>query len=211
MEEKKMVNTKERLKELVGKLGMGQNSFEASCGLGNGIINNSRGGVSSSTLEKILITYPNISLDWLVCGKGSMFKDEPIKSYTTGIPYFDVDFEMGFDLMVNDQTTTPEYNIDFAPYNKCTCWCNARGNSMYPTIASGDIIALKEIKDISFLVSDEIYAIVTKNDMRTIKRLRDCGDEYALVPDNKQDYSEQRIKKDMIAKVYQVMGTMKMF
>ena len=209
------MTTKDRLLKLLEKLDLGQNKFEEKCGISRGTIAHSKGDMSSTSLMKISRTYPEVNIDWLITGNDEMFKEEsyksPTKSYTNGIPYFDVDFEMGFDLMVNDQTTTPEYNIDFAPYNKCTCWCNARGNSMYPTIASGDIIALKEIKDISFLVSDEIYAIVTKNDMRTIKRLRDCGDEYALVPDNKQDYSEQRIKKDMIEKVYQVMGTMKMF
>ena len=137
---------------------------------------------------------------------------EPMKSYTEGIPYYNVDFEMGFDLMVNDQTSRPEYKINFMPYNnKCDAWCNARGNSMYPTIASGDIIALKEVKDFSFLISDEIYAIVTSNGLRTIKRLRDAGDDFLLIPDNKKDFSEQRVNKHLITKVYQVMGCMKMF
>ena len=207
-----MDNTKDRLKELAKAYGMGQNKFEASCGLGNGTINNSRGGVSSTTLEKISSTYPEVNIEWLVTGKGNMLKDVPVKSYTDGIPYYNVDFEMGFDVMVNDQTSQPDYNINFVPYNnKCDVWCNARGNSMWPTIASGDIIALKEVKDFSFLVSGEIYAIVTSNGLRTIKRLRDEGEEYVLIPDNKKDYSEQRINKHLITKVYQVMGAMKMF
>ena len=209
-----MGNTKDRLKELAKAYGMGQNKFEASCGLGNGTINNSRGGVSSATLEKILITYPEVNIEWLVTGNGNMLKEDdekPVISYTEGVPYYNVDFEMGFDLMVNDQTANPEYNISFSPYNKCDVWCNARGNSMYPTIASGDIIALKEIKDFSFLVSGEIYAIVTSNGLRTIKRLKDEGEDYVLIPDNKKDYSEQRINKHLVTRVYQVMGCMKMF
>jgi SOS-response transcriptional repressor LexA len=205
-----MDNTKDRLKELIKAYGMGQNKFEAKCGLANGTINNSRGGVSSLTLEKISNTYPEVNIEWLVSGIGEMFKDVPVKSYTEGIPYYNVDFEMGFDLMVNDQTANPEYNISFAPYNKCDVWCNARGNSMYPTIASGDIIALKEVRDFSFLVSDEIYAIVTSNGLRTIKRLRDAGEDYVLIPDNK-NFSEQRINKSLVTKVYQVKGCMKMF
>jgi len=48
-------------------------------------------------------------------------------SYGNGKPYYNVDFEMGYDLMVNDQTTNADYMIDFEPYNKCDCWCNARG------------------------------------------------------------------------------------
>lgn len=137
---------------------------------------------------------------------------QPSRSFNpnVGVPYFNVDFEMGFDLMVNDQTTTPSYMINFHPYNKCTCWCNARGNSMHPTISSGDIIALRKIEDFRFLISGEIYAIVTQNELRTIKRVKDNGDTMTLIPDNK-DYPEQTINKNDVLHVYQVMGSMKMF
>lgn len=40
---------------------------------------------------------------------------------------------------------------------------------MEPEINHGDIIALKKIEDKSFLPLGEVYAIVTTNDMRTIK------------------------------------------
>ena len=205
---------KDRLMELLSELGMSQGKFEKKVGLANAAVTNSKGGMSAKNLEKIQAAFPNVNLEWLVTGKGSMFKDadeKPVISYTDGVPYYNVDFEMGFDLMVEDKTANPEYNISFSPYNKCDVWCNARGNSMYPTIASGDIIALKEIKDFSFLVSDEIYAIVTSNGLRTIKRLRDEGEDYVLIPDNKKDYSEQRINKHLVTRVYQVMGCMKMF
>lgn len=210
-----MKTTKDRLLELLEELGYGQNKFEEKCGISRGTIAHSKGDMSSTSLNKIANTYPNVNVHWLITGEGEMFKDEkemPMKSYTEGVPYYNVDFEMGFDLMVNDQTTRPEYKINFMPYNnKCDVWCNARGNSMYPTIASGDIIALKEVKDFSFLISDEIYAIVTSNGLRTIKRLRDAGDDFLLIPDNKKDFSEQRVNKHLVTKVYQVMGCMKMF
>lgn len=207
-----METTKDRLLMLLEKLNMGgQNKFEEFCGMSRGTIAHSKGDVSSTNLSRIAKTYPEVNIEWLVSGNGNMFKETPIKSYTEGVPYYNVDFEMGFDLMVEDKTANPEYNISFSPYNKCDVWCNARGNSMYPTIASGDIIALKEIKDFSFLVSGEIYAIVTSNGLRTIKRLRDEGEDYVLIPDNKKDYSEQRINKHLVTRVYQVMGCMKMF
>jgi SOS-response transcriptional repressor LexA len=82
---------------------------------------------------------------------------------------------------------------------------------MAPTISNGDVIALKEVMDPkSCLINDEIYAIVTTNDLRTIKRIKDNGDTITLIPDNKQ-YSEQTIKKEMIFKVFRVMGCIKKF
>ena len=158
---------------------------------------------------------------WLVDGEGQKFRypDEVLESLPArrsydmrvGVPYYNVDFRMGFDLIVNSQTVNPDYMIDFEPYNNCDCWCNARGESMAPTLSNGDVIALKEVKEPkSCLINDEIYAIVTTNDLRTIKRIKDNGDTITLIPDNKQ-YSEQTIKKEMIFKVFRVMGCIKKF
>ena len=72
----------------------------------------------------------------------------PSISYTHGRPYFNVDFLGGFDIVLNDQTVLPEYNIDFKPYNKDgVMWCNITGHSMEPLVSSGDVIAIKEMKD----------------------------------------------------------------
>lgn len=175
---------------------------------------------SVADVHKICDTY-RVRKGWLVDGDGQKYRlpDEVLetiparRSYDTrvGVPYYNVDFAMGYDMLENDQTVNPDYMIDFAPYNKCQAWFNATGNSMYPTIASGDKIAIKEIHDPkSCLISGEIYAIVTTNELRTIKRVRDNGDTITLIPDNK-DYPEQTISKDLILKVFKVMGSVKMF
>lgn len=175
---------------------------------------------SVADVHKICDTY-RVRKGWLVDGDGQKYRlpDEVLetiparRSYDTrvGVPYYNVDFAMGYDMLENDQTVNPDYMIDFAPYNKCQAWFNATGNSMYPTIASGDKIAIKEIRDPkSCLISGDIYAIVTTNELRTIKRVRDNGDTITLIPDNKE-YPEQTIPKSLILKVYKVMGSVKMF
>lgn len=172
----------------------------------------------TDTDVKLISKRYGVRVGWLMSGEGEKFNateeqvhhDNPARSTRTGIPYFNVDFEMGFDLMENDTTTNSEYMIDFAPYNKCTCWCNARGNSMYPTLSNGDIIALKQVVDFHLLLSGEIYGIVTINGLRTIKRIKDNGDTLTLIPDNKE-YPEQTIDKKDVLRVFQVMGSMKMF
>lgn len=136
----------------------------------------------------------------------------PLINYQTGVPYYNVDFIGGFDIVLNDQTITPEYLIDFKKYNEATCWCNVSGHSMEPEINNGDIIALKKIEDFSFLPLGEVYAIVTTNGMRTIKRLGPSQNPecYTLVPTNKSpEYGIQEIPKDMIENIFQVLGCMK--
>lgn len=175
---------------------------------------------SVADVHKICDTF-KVRKSWLVDGEGQKYRlpEEVLetmparRSYdkNVGIPYYNVDFAMGFDSYVNDQTVDPQYMIDFSPYNRADCWCNASGDSMSPTISNGDLIAIKEVSDpASCLINDEIYAIVTVNDLRTIKRVRDNGDTVTLIPDNK-DYSEQTISKSLILKVFKVLGSMKMF
>lgn len=204
---------KERIMSFISTKGISIREFEKRSGLSNGYIKSLKGSPTVSRMSMIIRAFPEINPKWLQFGEGDMFKEgetQIVKSYTKGIPYFNVDFEMGYDEMFNDQTSNPEFLIDFKPYNKCDVWCNARGNSMYPTIASGDIIALKEIKDTRYIISNEIYAIVTDNGMRTIKRIIDKGDRYTLVPDNKE-YPEQYIDKSVVTKLFLVVGAMKMF
>ena len=88
------------------------------------------------------------------------------------------------------------------------------GDSMEPEISSGDIIALRQIPDWRFLVYGEIYAIVTRNDLRTVKRLGpgSTPDTFTLIPTNKSpEYVAQEIEKADILHVYQVIGCMKKF
>lgn len=200
---------------------------------------NGRNDISTDLARVINDKYPNVNSDWLLTGKGEMLiadKEEPTEkeaeepktdeakqndsseneepkiSFTSGVPYYNVDFIGGFDLVMNDQTINPEYLIDFKKYNDATCWCNVTGHSMEPEITHGDMIALKEIKDMSFLPFGEVYAIVTTNEMRTIKRLGkgDDKDHYNLIPTNKsQEYAIQELPKRMISAIFQVLGCMK--
>lgn len=175
---------------------------------------------SVADVHKICDTY-RIRKGWLVDGEGQKFRlpEEVLEAIPVrrsfdarvGVPYYNVDFAMGFDIMVNDQTYKSEYLVDFSPYNKADAWCNASGDSMHPTISSGDKIALKEVRDPkSCLINGDIYAIVTTNNLRTIKRVKDNGDTITLIPDNKE-YSEQTIGKELILRVFKVMGCVKMF
>lgn len=140
-------------------------------------------------------------------------KHEPQKHMSLdkkGVPYYNVSFSMSFDLLGEDSTSKPDYMIDFEPYNNCDVWCNAHGNSMAPTISNGDIVALKKIWDIKYLINREIYAIQTKSGLRTIKRVKDNGDTITLIADNKE-YEPQTIPKNEIEQIFIVKGSMKVF
>lgn len=141
---------------------------------------------------------------------GIASEPSPVQSYEKGKPYYNVDFALGFCIHENDQTQHPDYLIDFKPYNDCDLYCNAYGDSMHPTISSGDIVALKRIQDFRYLINGQIYAIVTSNGLRTIKRIRDNGDTLTLIADN-QAVGEQTIPKAIVTHAFLVRGSIKMF
>lgn len=209
------MNVNSRILEFVSAKGLSVAEFERLCGLSNGYVRKVKDSLGKRGLTDILRKFPELNSDWLLTGKGDMFlsqQSNPIINYTTGVPYYNVDFIGGFDLVLNDQTINPEYLIDFKLYNEATCWCNVTGHSMEPEIAHGDMIALKKIEDFSFIPFGEVYAIVTTNEMRTIKRIGPATnpENYSLIPTNKSpEYGVQELPKRMIRHIYHVLGCMK--
>lgn len=213
-----MNNNGERIAQIISKFCESKADFARRVGekpqtVSNWVVRDN--GIN--VLNKVMEVFPQVNKDWLMTGHGDMIKSnnnnsEPQINFTKGVPYYNVDFIGGFDIVLNDQTVSPEYLIDFRKYNEATCWCNVTGHSMEPEITHGDIIALKKIEDKSFLPLGEVYAIVTTNGMRTIKRLGPSSDPkcYTLVPTNKSpEYGIQELPKDMIEHIFQVLGCMK--
>lgn len=126
-----------------------------------------------------------------------------------GVPYYNVDFINGYDVIMNDQTVNPEFFINFPLYNNATCWVNASGKSMEPLITPGDIIAIRKLNDWqTYLLPGEVYAIVT-TEYRTIKRiLEKDADTIILVPEN-SDFGRKEIPKSIVLEVFQVLGCVK--
>ena len=131
-----------------------------------------------------------------------------------GVPYYDVDFHGGFDIVLNDQTVRPSYYIDFPPYNHADAWINVTGKSMSPFISHGDIAALKKLSDWrTFFPVGEVYAIYTE-EHRFIKIVTEGKDEdhFTLISYNKsKEFIDQQIPKKVIREMFRVLGSIKKF
>ena len=185
------------------------------------IVGKRQGKPSYDVIEKICAN-ANVSPEWLLTGNGPMLKPlsedspanpEPIVSYdpNIGVPYFDVDITAGFDLIFNDQTVTPVANIVVYGFEKASVWCNVTGDSMYPKICHGDMIALRECRPDDVLYG-EIYAVVLDN-IRTVKILRKAKDPTMLrfIPINTEKYDEQEFEKSRIIRIFEVLGNISRF
>jgi phage repressor protein C with HTH and peptisase S24 domain len=186
------------------------------CGLSNGTAARLRQTTRQSTLDRIANAC-DLNIQWLLTGEGEMLVTNeprlaPEISFKEGVPYYDVDFQLGFEEFEGVDNPNPRYLIRMPGYEKATLWCNASGHSMEPEINHGDILALQRINDFSFLPFGDVYGFITTNGMRTIKRLGRSARQgyYRLIPTNKE-YDEQEIPISSIEMVYRVMGAMKAF
>ncbi len=242
----KILNIKERILQIPEKEGITKQSFfeKISMTYGNFTGKSKNTPINSNAIEDILLKFPHINPDWLLLGDGEMYRTKRSAPENTlhqaeierlievlpmeidhvrpkitegiGVPYFDVDFVGGFDVVINDQTINPIFHINYPPFNDCTCWVNLIGDSMKgdsdKSIIPNSIIALKYENDWQgFTLLNENYAIVT-DEFRTVKMLGEGKDErhFNMIPHNKY-YSEQQIPKEMIRHLFRVKGAMKKF
>lgn len=218
----KITTVLDRIDELIKAKGLSYRAFSMSIGTPPMTLSSMfkrRSDPSALFIATIVSVYPDVSPEWLLLGKGDMFKKEsiiPQVSYSEGRPYYNVDFIGGFDLILNDQTINPEYNINFQPYNKeGVIWCNITGHSMEPEIHNGDMIAIKKISEsnINYLPFGEVYAIIT-DEYRTVKRISKSDKEgfIRLIPSNRSpEYAPQDIPISMIKSIFLVLANVKRF
>lgn len=211
------------LKKLRVSKGFSQADIASKLAVKNGTISNYENSVSSpdlgmlTKLSKILET----STDQLL--GIDTFQQSVVNEVATpyltaqkGVPYFDVDFKGGFDLVFNNQNITPAFHINYPPFKEADCWVNITGGSMAPQICHGDLVALQRIENKSwqeFLLLGEVYAIVC-DDFRTIKVIAQGKDDkhFNLVPYSKEvEFSEQQIPKKLIKQMFKVLGSIKKF
>ena len=227
MKAENSTNIKDRILQIPDYKGLSKEIFfnDINQSYGNYRGKSKKSSPSSDVIAEISTKYPNINIDWLLTGNGEMLKKEnslTLKNSETpainkdykGVPYYDVDFIGGFDLVVEDNSINPSFYIDFSPFNDADYWVNITGKSMSPFISHGDIVALQKFDGWNdFLLFGEIYAIVTDN-FRTIKIVGKGEDKehFSLIPYSKSsEFSQQDIPKRLISHMFKVKGSIKKF
>lgn len=71
-----METVKDRLKHFIKTLGMSVNAFEKKWGTGQSYVNNISKGIGNEHLTNLCNLYPELNLNWLFTGKGSMLLPE---------------------------------------------------------------------------------------------------------------------------------------
>lgn len=208
-----MEEVRERIKELVRESGVAANSFGKTVGIDPSNFSRKMRGEQSITRKDIdkISSAIGVSKTWLMDGSGEKYiKEEASAQIGTcaGVPYYDMDFALGFGDLLGEKNPAQVRYISIPGYEAADMWVRTSGDAMSPTINNGDIIALKEVSDWRvFMPMNEIYAVETTNDLRTIKVIRVGKDpEHLTLHSHNEDYEDQEVLKSSIKKVYKVLG-----
>ncbi|MDR2683905.1 MAG: hypothetical protein LBB53_00810 [Prevotellaceae bacterium] len=187
-------NIKTRFILFLKYLGIGQTQFEKKCDISRGTINNIKDGVSSPNLKKVIETYPELSLEWLVTGKGEMLRSDkktdknlPVAvKNSEGIPLIPIEAMAGFG---TGEVQVLEYECEryiIPMFKDAEFLILVKGSSMYPKYNSGDLVACKKVPLDTFFQWNKVYVLDTEQGA-LIKRIKQGSDKehISLVSDNK--------------------------
>ena len=68
------LTVKERLLLFIQSQQLSQIDFAEKCGLSRGYVNNVKDGIYQSSLRKISDAFPELNTEWLLMGKGKMYR-----------------------------------------------------------------------------------------------------------------------------------------
>ncbi len=172
------------------------------------------------------------SIDWLISGKGLVFKTD--ESYSVEIyspnlskeeiaklteykpsslndlaPYYGVDFTAGNAVAAfDDQTVEPEYFMDIPDFRGCKAF-RAYSDSMEQAIKGGSIPFGTKLSDVSSAEFGQVYGIVLNDGRRMLKYLRrhpeDPSSYFLLASENKV-YDDMEIKKESVKSLWLIHG-----
>lgn len=223
----------ERIQRLVNDRGITVNAFSKLVDITQSNLSRKlRGALPITELDLFKIANAlKVEMDWLKDGVGEPYQEEgksmlnaELEGKATSArplvsmektrnrkPFYDIDFALGFQEYFNDSNEAPSCYVEMPGFDTVDFWCRASGDSMMPCIKNGDAIGLKEIDAwFDFIPMNEVYAIVTMNNLRTVKVIRKGHDETCFTLHSyNSEYEDQEIQKSSILKVYKVIGVAK--
>lgn len=210
---------KDRISEFIQYKNITIAEFERNVSLANGYIKKFKGSIGSDKLSNIISYYPDININWLITGEGSMLKSEnsnmvaePLVEYgkkqtKPRIPYTAAagSLTSAVEGITADQCEQiPRINI-FPEYDFTII---IKGDSMEPKYEGGDEVACKRIDSTSFIQWGKVHVLDTAQGI-LIKRTYEDGDRIRCVSYN-QEYPDFSIDKSEIYSMSLVVGLIRL-
>ena len=202
---------KTRLNEFLKYLGIGQAKFAERIGVSRGFANNVGDSIRADNLAKISKVYPELNIVWLQTGEGQMLKSAALVPDEKGIPYYDMDVTASITESFHDVREEVQYYINYPPLNDCDAAFPVYGDSMIPDFYPGEVILVREIRNVDSMLWGEPYLVITNADcdnLRTIKNvyLSDDRRNFILRATNPRYTGDTIVPRDCVLKIFLVKG-----
>jgi len=208
---------KERVKEILEENSHSINSIHREIRIPQTTLNNQINGNSNISLDTVLAIngkFENISLEWLLTGKGEKYKTDSNKIVENDknnfmmVPQYSLDVSGGTK---NTELDSFGYLIGYTPFSmgrEHDICCPVTGRSMYPDYPPGCLVLLRPVKDWrDFLELGRVYVLELEDGRRLIKELRKGKDkEHFTIHSRNDNYEDMDIPKRIIIRIYLVIA-----
>lgn len=230
------MDAKDRISKYIDFKGISVYKLEVDAGFSNGYWRKTK-SISANAVENILRIYSDLDPVWVITGVGEMIK-QPSTQEASGdiIPLshpktpdkiypmsefnlYDIDVSAGLSrLFSEDGDRNKAYlgKISIPNMPKCDGAVKVIGDSMYPLLKSGDIIAYKEVHSIESVQYGEIYILQIENDsdvsvvVKYVKKSSEGNDYLNLVSYNKE-HDPKDVRKENITALARVILCIRQF
>ncbi|WP_308662070.1 S24 family peptidase [uncultured Alistipes sp.] len=163
--------------------------------------------------DKIISAFPEIDRSWLLSGEGNMLKpmETVFVKKSDGIPFYDMDVTAGITESFADVREEVQYYINYPPLNDCDAAFPVYGDSMEPDFYPGDVVLVREIRNVDSMLWGEPYLIITDatcDNLRTIKNVYLSEDRrsFILRATNPKYSGDTIVPRDNVLKIFLVKG-----
>lgn len=102
---------RQRILQILEAKGISKYKFYKDTGLSNGYLDK-EGAVGSDKCEKIISYFPDVSLEWLILGRGSMLRDAEVKGVEEGSALRALDFCEQANALLNEKVVSLEQELE---------------------------------------------------------------------------------------------------
>ena len=185
--------------------------FEKRCGLGNGAVTTiGTQGPTATILSKISATFPELSPSYLINGDKSQ-KEAPTGGLKTpGIPLLPFGALAGYMGENNGVQSFNGETVYFPDFSErgADCAIRVEGDSMIPRYNSGDVLAIRILRDPAFFQWGRCYVISTTQGCIVKRLFPDPDDPEGIIchSENSEMYPDYKITKSDVLAVAIVVG-----
>lgn len=206
------MGVKTRLIEFIDYKGMSRRSFSLGIGASSSFVNSISKSIGTEYIDRIKEKFPELNISWLMTGDGQMLNGSaPAVPAGSGVPYYDLDVTASVTESFNDVREEVQYYINFPPLNDCDAAFPVFGESMIPDFYPGEVIMVREIRNVNSMLWGEPYLIITNaacDNMRTIKNvyLSEDRQSFILRATNPRYAGDTVVAIDNVLKIFLVKG-----